>query len=102
MPGQARPLVSAWAPTTFTAERVKALVQAACPREKLVEDAGRLAAAMNSAAHELLLSLLAHEKASDTQAWAERIAEACGALRSACGNPPSRAALRLGVPPAGL
>jgi hypothetical protein len=98
-PRWGRTLVSGWVVRTFSAEAVRGIANEAYPGHALVADPDKLADTMNSAADHLLLSLKASSKTSDAEAWADGIIEACTALITACGHPPLRAALRLGLAP---
>jgi hypothetical protein len=92
-------IVSGWGVGTFSAEAVRGIANEACPGHALAADPDELAHEINSAADHLLLSLKASSKASDAEAWADAIIAACTALVAACGHPPLRAALRLGLTP---
>jgi hypothetical protein len=57
------------------------------------------AAAMNAAAHDLLLSLQATVRPSAAESWSDNIAKACGDFVAAFGRPAIRSATRLGLGP---
>jgi hypothetical protein len=69
------------------------------PPRPVITDAVEQAAAMNAAAHDLLLSLQATMRPSAAESWSDNIAKACGDFVAAFGAPAIRSATRLGLEP---